>query len=45
MTMTEKITHPYQPDAQECAILLLLLIKPRGLRRRSTPAFVSPKSP
>jgi hypothetical protein len=37
--MTEKITRPYQPDAQECAILLLLLIRPRGLRRKEHSRF------
>ena len=39
MTMTEKTTRPYQPDAQECAILLLLLIRPRGLRRKEHTRF------
>ena len=37
--MTGKITRPYQPDAQECAILLLLLIQPRGLRRKEYTRF------
>jgi hypothetical protein len=37
--VTEKITRPYQPDAQECAILLLLLIQPRGLRRKEHTRF------
>jgi hypothetical protein len=37
--MTERITRPYQPDAQECAILLLLLIQPRGLRRKEHTRF------
>jgi hypothetical protein len=39
MTMTEKTTRPHQPDAQECAILLLLLIQPRGLRRKEHTRF------
>jgi hypothetical protein len=37
--VTEKLTRPYQPDAQECAILLLLLIQPRGLRRKEHTRF------
>jgi hypothetical protein len=37
--VTEKITRPYLPDAQECAILLLLLIQPRGLRRKEHTRF------
>src|ERR1700686_5378883 len=37
--MTEKVTRLYKPDAQECAILLLLLTQPRGLRRKEHTRF------
>jgi hypothetical protein len=37
--MSEKMTRPYRPDAQECAILLLRLIQPRGLRRKEHTRF------
>jgi hypothetical protein len=37
--MAHRPARPYRPDAQECAILLLLLIQPRGLRRRGYTRF------
>ena len=34
--MTRSSKRPYQPDAQECAILLLLLVEPKGLAKQRT---------
>jgi hypothetical protein len=31
--MTQRIARPYQPDALECAILLLLLVQPKERNR------------